>query len=74
MPLSGILSHYLLLLATFCYPASARVMGTAGQKKRPEKKMKGGKELTETEADSGYDTNNFILQMRRHHCSVITKL
>lgn len=36
--------------------------------------MKSGKELTETEADSGYDTNNFILQMRRHHCNVITKL
>lgn len=32
------------------------------------------KELTETETDSGYDTKHFILQMRRHHCNVITKL
>lgn len=24
--------------------------------------MKGGKELTETGADSGYDTNHFVLQ------------
>lgn len=36
--------------------------------------MKGDKELTETEADSVYDTNHFVLQMRRHYCSVITKL
>lgn len=50
----------LLLLATFCYPASARVMETVGQKK-----MKGSKELTETEANSEYDTNHFVLQMRR---------
>lgn len=35
--------------------------------------MKGDKELTETEADS-YDTNHFVLQMRRHYCSIITKL
>lgn len=35
--------------------------------------MKGDKELTETEADS-YDTNHFVLQMRRYYCSVITKL